>query len=314
MPRLYVSPQEVAQSAFGVGVASSLARLASGVVDAMLWRASQRCDTFCEKRLQAPGSSTLTATVSAGSTTLTVASTLTLDDLAELAVIIDVGNSNQETIEIVPGGVAVAGAPTGIVYPYPGTITLKSPLQFGHSNGAPVQYCYKEVGEAIKASQSDPYSEALQSQAAQLALAHLPAMHVGLTRIVFTKAYPIQTVYTVEHAYSFDTTYNLVYDNSNPTFTGGIILEPTAGFYRFRVGTVVTPEGMVRTTYSAGYTVIPDDIKRAVILYFTDDLQQMINPWRVKSEKQGKRTLEWEPKHSNIDEAERILKKYRRSV
>jgi hypothetical protein len=275
----------------------------------MLFRASQRCDSFCERRLQAPGTTTLSALANAGDTTITVASTLTLDNLDEQAVVLDTGGT-QETVLIQAGGVQVSSYTS----PYPGTITLASPLQFGHSNGAPVLLCYKEVVEAGTASRSDPYSEALQTQAAQLALAHLPAMQVGLTRIVFTKAYPIQVVYTVEHAYSFDTTYNLIFNNADPSNTGGIILEPTQGYYRFMTGTVVTPEGMVRTKYIAGFNTIPDDVKRAVILYLTDDIEQMTNPFRLKAQKQGKLSSEWDRKYTNADEAERILKRYKRSV
>ncbi len=314
MVRLYVSPLELSQSAIGIGLASSLSRFAPGVIDSMLARASQRVDSFCEKRLQSPGTSTLSQSADAGNATISVQSTLTLDDLSEQAVMIDVGSSTQETIEILPGGVSVAPAPTGSIYPYPGTLTLKVPLAFTHSSGAPVQYCYKEVSEAGKASRSDPYSEALQTQAAQLALAHLPALQVGLTRITFLKSYPIQTIYTVEAAYSFDTTYNLIFSNSDPTFTGGIIVEPTSGWFRYRTGTVITPEGMIRTTYIGGMNAIPDDIKRATILYLTEDLEQMVNPYRLKAQRQGKLSMEWDRKYTNVDEAERILKRYKRSV
>ena len=93
---------------------------------------------------------------------INVASSLTLDNLSEQAVFLDYGNSNQEVVLIQPGGVNV----TSWVAPYPATIALATPLQFGHTSGAPIQYALREVREAIKASMSDPYSEALQSQAA----------------------------------------------------------------------------------------------------------------------------------------------------
>ncbi len=242
-----------------------------------------------------------------------MASTLTLDNLAEQAVMVDAGNGLQETAQIQPGGVSV----TGWTSPYPGTITLAAGLQFGHSNNAPVQFLYKEVSEAIKASQTAPYSEALQSQAAHLALAHLPPMHVGLTRIVFLKHYPVQTVYTVEHAYSFDTTYNPVYDASNPLDTGGIILEPIAGYLRFRVGTVVTPEGMVRTAYIGGFNSIPDDIKDACSYYLADELMRYSNPYMATDTTQGKRRQAFAMtggKTPNVQMAEQCLINYRRTV
>ncbi len=196
--------------------------------------------------------------------------------------ILDLGLGTQEMALIQPGGVTV----TGWQSPYPGTLTLAAPLQFGHSNGGSVTYVYQEVGETGRASMSDPYSEALQSQAAQLALAHLPPVHVGLNRIQFTNNYPIITVYLVEHAYSFDTTYNLLYSSSDATFQGGIIVEPTAGFYRYRVGTVVLPEGFTRTTYTGGYQVIPDDVKLACANFLAEELSVFTNPWGASSLKQ----------------------------
>lgn len=313
MPRIYLTPTEVNQLPIGIAMAPVISQLASGVLDKLLASASQRCDSYCEKRLQASGSSTLALAASANATSISVASTNTLDNLAEQAVIIDVGNSNQETIPILPGGVSV----TTWTSPYPGVVQLAQPLQFGHLVGAPVQYVYKEVSEAIKASQSDPYSEALQSQAAQLALAHLPPMHVGLTRIAFLKQYPIQTVFTVEHAYSFDTTYNLIFNNSNPTFTGGIILEPNAGYIRFRVGTVITPEGMVRTTYTGGFDTIPDDIKEAVMWYMADSLSLFFNPTGAVDQQMGKRRQSaqlTQGKTPNVQRAEALLNHYRRRV
>lgn len=314
MPRLYLTPTELQQTPLGLGLSASISQLSLGVLDQLLFRASQRCDSIAEKRLQAPGNTTLSQTANAGDTSISVASTLTLDDLAEQAAIIDTGGA-LETVIIKPGGVQITPG-AGYTYPYPGTIQLAQPLMFGHANNTPVQFAYKEVNEAIKASQSDPYSEALQSQAAQLALAHLPPMHVGLTRIAFLNNYPIQTVYTVEHAYSFDTQYNLVFDNSNPAFTGGIILEPTAGYLRFRVGTVITPEGMVRTCYTGGFNTIPDDIKLACSYLFAEQMKQMVNPYGVRNETQGKRSIGWDTskKSTLVQEAEDILKRYKRTV
>lgn len=313
MPRLYLTPTEFNASPLGLAMAPVVSQLGTGVLDQLLARCSQRCDNYCEKRLQAGSTSTLSQAASATATSISVASTLTLDSLSEQAVIIDVGNSNQEIISIPPGGISV----TSWTSPYPGIVQLAQPLQFGHVVGAPVQYVYKEVSEAIKASQSDPYSEALQSQAAQLALAHLPPMHVGLTRIAFLKQYPIQTVLTVEHSYSFDTQYNVIYDSSNSAFTGGIVVEPTAGYLRFRIGTVVTPEGMVRTTYVGGYNVIPDDIKTAVMYYMADDLAFMMNPMGATDQQMGKRRQSAQltlGKTPNVQRAEAILRAYKRCV
>lgn len=279
----------------------------------MLARASQRCDTFCERRLQAPGSTTLATTVSGGVSSINVASSLTLDNLSEQAVFLDYGNSNQEVVLVQPGGVNV----TSWVAPYPATIALATPLQFGHTSGAPIQYALREVREAIKASMSDPYSEALQSQAAQLALAHLPPVHVGLTRISFLKCYPIQQVFTIEHSYSFDTTYFSIYDSSQITFDGQIIVEPVAGYVRYRVGTVITPEGMLRFTYIGGLQNVSDDIKDAVTYYLADEFQRLSNPYMATDMTQGKRRQAYAMKDGKspaVQAAETILCRYRRMV
>ncbi len=187
MGKLFVTPAQLASYPIGVTMAGLINSLPPGTIDEILMRSSQRCEDFCQKRLQSPGSSTLSVPATAGQQSISVASTLTLDELAELAVIIDQGTGLQETVQITPGGVV---ANTPLASPYPGTITLETPLQFSHSSGAAVQYCIQEVEEAGSASSGDPYTEALQTQAAQLALAHLPAYHAGLTRIVFCKSYP----------------------------------------------------------------------------------------------------------------------------
>ncbi len=227
--------------------------------------------------------------------------------MAENAVVLEDGTGNQELVQITPGGVQV----TNWTSPYAGTITLETPLQFGHSSGASVTYVYREVKTAGKASTGDPYSEALQSQAAQLALAHLPPMHVGLTRNCYLNHYPIITIRAIEHSYSFDSTYN-------PIDVQGISIEPTAGFYRFRIGTVITPEGLIRTTYTGGYSVIPDDIKEATMYYLADEMQRMSNPYGAVDVSMGKRRTAYtltKGKTPAVQMAEAILDAgYRRRI
>lgn len=306
MPRIYMTPQELNQTILGLTLASQLSQLPPGALDQTLAGVSQRVDSFIEKRLQAPGPTTLSAAASAGDTSIKVSSTLTIDNLAEQAVILDSGLGTQETALIQPGGVTV----TSWQSPYPGTLTLAAGLQFGHSNGGAVQYVYQEVSETISASMSDPYGEALMSQAAQLALAHLPPVHVGLNRIQFLKNYPILSVYEIQHAYSFDTTYNLIYSSANPTFAGQIIVEPTAGWVRYRVGTVVLPQGLTQTTYTGGYQAVPDDVKRAMLCYLKDEFEVFSNPYGAVESSMGKRRLSWTKqggKSPNVQDAEALL-------
>ncbi len=320
MPRLYLTTAELPQFPVYIGWANQINALPTGAIDAMLARCSQRADDFCGKRLGAPGSTTLSGSVSAGATSINVASTLTLDQLAEQAVILDMGLGTQETALIEPGGVTV-NSPWAS--PYPGTLQLATPLQFGHSTGATVTYVYQEVDETGRASMSDPYSEALMSQAAQLALAHLPPVHVGLNRIQFLKNYPIINVLRVEHAYSFTTDYNLIYNSSDPTFSGGIIIEPTSGFYRYKIGSVVIPEGFTKTTYTAGLVNISDSIKLACASYLAAELVMFINFYGASTLRQEAVEVSFArygggkdktPVAAFIADAEALLKPYRRIV
>ena len=308
MPRLYLSLAELNELPLAVSpaVQSILSQLGTGVADKMLARASQRCDNFTQKRLQAPGSTTLASGVSAGATSISVASTLTLDSLSEQAVTINPGGSSQETIIINPGGVTVSAWTS----PYPGTLSLQTVCVNGHSSGETVQFVYKEVTEAGSSSSSDPYTEALQTQAMQLALAHLPPARTALTRVVYTKNYPIINLISIEHAFSFVNQFNQV-DMSIESVV------PAEGWVRFNVGTVVLREGLMRTTYTGGYSVVPDDIKQATSLYLAEQLAQYANPFGLQQLTMGKRTQRWDTskaKHFLVEEAEDILKKYRRII
>lgn len=307
MPRLYLTPAELLVSPLYLGISQYLTQLPAGSVDLLLMRASERVDQFCQKRLQAPGSSTLTANALATATSISVASTLTIDNLAEQAVRINPGGANEETVLIMPGGVTVTNSPI-IDMPYPGTITLASPLSFGHNSGETVQYVYKEVTEAGSSSSSDPYTEALQTQAMQLALAHLPPARTALTRVIFLKSYPIINIYEIEHAFSFVNQFNLIDLNIESVVHA-------EGWYRMNVGSVILREGLMRTTYTGGFQVVPDDIKHAASLYFAEQVMQAVNPFGLTQLTMGKRTQRWDTskaKHFLVEEAEDILKKYRR--
>lgn len=312
MARVYLNVAELMVSPLYLGISQYLSQLPAGGVDLLLMRASERADRFCKRRLQAPGSSTLTANASSGATSISVASTLTLDNLSEQAVRLNPGGGNEETITIAAGGVTLTNNPI-VAMPYPGTITLESPLAFAHSSGEIVQYVYKEVQEAGSASSSDPYTESLQTQAAQLALAHLPPMHTSLTRVVFLKNYPLTTsnsLINVEHAYSFDNQYMEV------DMTG--ITEFSAeGWYRLRIGQVVIPQGAVRTTYVGGFQTIPDDVKDAVALYFAEMVSLAVNPFFLQQLTMGKRTQRWDTSKGKTflaQQAEDILKRYKKTV
>src|SRR5438874_2506649 len=155
MPRLYLSSAELKESVLGYSMAGPINALSAAALDKLLFRASERVDGFCKRRLQTIGSTTISgsSTIVAGSTSLPIVSTLTFDNKDEQAVTIGTGGT-QETILIQSGGVSV----TSFTSPYPGTLTLDTPTQFNHSVGESVVGIYKEVTEAGGVSSGDSFS------------------------------------------------------------------------------------------------------------------------------------------------------------
>jgi hypothetical protein len=256
-----------------------LAALPPGSIDQLIARASARCDNFTKRRLGASGSTTLLASVMAGSTTISVTSTLGWDDRDEQAVLIGTG-ADQELIPLAPGGIAL----TSMISPYPGTMTLAQPLANAHTIGEPVVGYFQELSTLSHASNEDPFQEAY-TQEAQLAQMHAPALAQGmdLTRLIFMKAYPLQSIYSVYYTYSYDTIYYQL-----PT--SAIVTMNPYGWLRVRLGTVLTPGGNVKVTYQGGYATIPDEIKRAVLSYIKDEAKDLIDPWGTVNQTLGKQS------------------------
>jgi hypothetical protein len=306
MPRLYLSTNELNEHPIGLALASQISQLGTGVLDKLLFKASSRVDSTCRKRVQAPQSTTVgTGGIAAGGISLPVASTLGFDNLAENAVIVDTGGL-QEILPVVPGGVSVSSYSP----PYPGTLTLATPAAFSHAQGAAVVGCYQEVDEAGKSSNSDVYAEAF-TQEAQIALAHVPMLAKGsdFTRLVFLKQYPIVSISKIEHAYSFDNIYIPIDQTS-------VAIDPAAGFYRFRIGTIIIPQGLLRTTYIAGYASVPDDLKDATAYFLADELMAFFNAAGVIEQSMGKRRQRFISERTGKTlyamRAEEICERYRR--
>ncbi len=279
--RLYLSPTELTLHPVGVALSGPLADLqaaGSGAVDLLLMKASQRVDGFCKKRIGAPPTTTIggSSVLPPGTTQLPVASTQGFDTKEEQAVYIGTGG----TQELIP---VLAVAMTANTAPYIGTLTLAHGTANTHNVGETVQGVYYEVATAGSAGW-EPYTTAILTQAAQIAQAHAPLIGQSggiLTRRVFLKHYPVITLFQVEHAYPFSDTYGSV-----PT--QGILIDAQSGFYRLSLGSVVIPRGFLRTTYSAGYQVLPDDIKDATAYYLADELQIFYNLPGAVSNQQGK--------------------------
>jgi len=311
MPRLYLTSAEVKESVLGYSMAGPINALSAAALDKLLFRASERVDSFCKRRLQTIGSTTISgsSTIVAGSTSLPVVSTLTFDNKDEQAVTIGSGGT-QETILIQSGGVTV----TNPSFPYSGTLTLDTPTQFNHAVSEAVVGIYKEVTEAGGVSSGDSFSNSLMTQQAQIAQAHHPHINFNnLTRVVWLRNSPIISISGIEHAYSFL--------NSYQSLPGNVTAQNSHdGWYRFNTGLVITPEGFLRTTYLGGYLTVPDDVKQATMYYAADLLQQFINPGGAIETRQGKVSFKYSSgqraKSPNVESAEGILKdgKYRRMV
>ena len=304
--RLYMTPTEISESVLGQSpaIANILSNLGTGVLEKMIARASARCDSYTRKRLQAPPTTIVgLGGIAAGGTTLPVSSTLGFDSLSEQAVQIGTGGT-QEIIPIMSGGVTTSS----YTAPYVGTLTLAQPCIYAHSFGEPVVGLYQEIATALSSSSDDPFNEAF-TQEAQLAQAHAPLMAQGtnFTRMIFLKAYPIINIVKMEYTYSYDNAYYPLQVNS-------LAINPASGIARVRTGTVITPGGLIRATYSGGYVSLPEDIKEAVLLLLRDELIMYNNPFGLASQTQGKRSQSYRNGGSNALEAEAILKRYRRNI
>lgn len=306
MPRFYVAATDLQSYPAAIAFPAQIAQLqaVAGALDKLVARASRRVDGYARKRIGSIPATTIATGggIAAGATSVNLTSTVGLDNGQELALTLGVGLATQETIPLAPGGVNVTSWAT----PYPGTITLLQPTANAHSAGETVQGCYQEVSTVGSSSSSDTYSDSLISlnQAAQLAQAHAPQFAtVGLTRVIFLKQYPILSLLKIEHMLPIDTTYETL-DSTN------VGIHPSAGYLRLPLGTFVLPEGLFRTTYTAGFASVPDDIAEATSLYAADELQNIVNQGAYEMQ-QGKRRGRWgDPKNTKsrfVQQAEEII-------
>lgn len=273
MPRIYLTPGAFNSYPAAITFPVQIAQLSavSGAMDRLLANASRRVDRYTRKRIAAPSSTTVAAGgIVAGGTVLNVNGTLGFDGGDEQAVILNPGGNNQETILLTPGPVTV----TTWASPYPGSLALATPTAFAHNAGETVQGVYQEVSTVGSSGSGDAASAAFiaLNQAAQLAQAHAPAWNPSiLTRTILLKCYPIVSLLAVEHMLPFDTTYGTIFPGTT------IGLNPAAGYMRLPLGSFVLPEGLIRTTYTAGYTNIPDEVQEATAWYAADELQTMVS-------------------------------------
>jgi hypothetical protein len=271
VPRLYVTPTMFPGHTAGITFSFQVAQLQaiSGALDQLLSRASSRVDAYCRKRVQAPGVTTVgTGGIAAGATSLPVASTLAFDDGHEQAIVLGSGGT-QEIVPLVSGPVEV----TSWSSPYPGILHLAQGAAYAHSAGEAVQGCYQEISEIGSSSSSDVYSESFLdlNQDAQLARAHAPHGGTGtLVRALFLKQYPITKLLNLEIMLPIDSAFESM-DISNVT------MNPAAGLLKLPLGSFVLPEGKSRTTYTAGYTSVPEAAQAAAAWYAADELQTMIS-------------------------------------
>ena len=271
MPRLYVSVADFPSYPEALTFPVQMTRIQanSGALDRLLSQATKRVDAFCRKKVVAPPLTTVgTGGIAQGGTSLPLTSALGFDNGQETAVQIGSGGT-QEIVPVVAGGVLLS-SPTS---PYPATLQLAQGTLYAHVAGEAVQGLYQEVSTVGSSGSSDVYSESLLqlNQAAQLARAHAPQFDTsGLTRLIFLKQYPVVKLYKLEHMLPIDTSYEAL-DASQ------VGIHPSAGYLRLPLGSFVLPEGLMRTTYTAGYQYVPDEVAQATALYAADILQKMLS-------------------------------------
>lgn len=305
MPRVYLPVSDFGSYPAALMFSYQVAQLqaVSGALDRLLARASRRVDGFCHKRIGAPPLTTIgTGGIAQGGTSLPITSTLGFDNGQEEAVLLNPGGANQEIVPLVPGGVSVSNWTP----PYPGTLAFTQRTVNAHSAGEPVQGLYQEVSTVGSSSSSDIYSSSLLqlNQAAQLAAAHAPQFDTsGLTRVIFLKQYPILKLYQLEHMLPIDTVYSTL-DFSQ------VGIHPSAGYLRLPLGSFVLPEGLFRSTYTAGFTSLPEEIAEATSWYAADELQDMLSQGAYQATR-GKQNVKYSSDQATksrfVQKAEEIL-------
>lgn len=306
MPRLYISTTDFANTLEALTFPAQMARInaISGALDMLLSRASRRVDGFCKKRILVPGQTAIAVGggISAGATSVNVTSTLNFDNGQEQAILINPNGGTAEIVPLVPAPVQVSAWAS----PYPGSLKLGAPTQYAHNAGETVLGLYQEVSTVGSSGSSDVYSESLLAlnQAAQLARAHAPQFDTsGLTRIIFLKQYPIIQLYRIEHMLPIDTVYSSL-DQSQ------VGIQPSAGYLRLPIGSFVLPEGLFRSTYTAGFANPPDEVAQATALYAADLLQNMVTMGAAQSQQGKLRLVAGQPtqyKSRYVQAAEEIL-------
>jgi hypothetical protein len=286
VPRLYLSQAELNASPIAIGLSGFLATASAQTIMTTLFRASARVDAFCHRRIGLPGVTTVdVAGASSGSTVLAVASLLGFDNRDEQAVFVGSG-ATLELVPVVAGGVQIAS----YVSPFNGSLQLATPLQFTHFAGEPVVGVYYEVREMGSSSSTDVYAEAFLTQQAQMAQAHAPMIARGmgfLARTVFLRNYPIASIKNVEASYSYENEYFQLDATA-------VSLEPNAGYYNLPLGSPVLEGSYVRTTYTGGYAVVPDEVKEAAMYYAADEFTLLNTNYAQMYTRitQGKRTVQ----------------------
>lgn len=296
MPRLYLTPAELTELPIGIGLQGFISQLGANVLDKMLMRASQVCDTFCQRALGMPQSTTLSLAANAGDTAISITSTLTVDNNSDLAFTVGAGTT-KETVMVSAGGVNT----TSYVSPYPGTIRLASPLVYAHAQGEVAIGCYQEITEVDKTLDSNPFRNRSDLQNYGLALGYVP-LESSYAYTVILSEYPINTITLIEYASGYSNTFQLI--TTTPQ------INPDIGCYRFGMTGWRWRDGLIRTTYTGGYVQVPDDIKIACSYYFAAQMEQIVNPFSAASTHMGKHSLNFSFKSKHTAAAEEILSSY----
>lgn len=294
MPRQYVSPDAFNAHPIGVGLNSG--SLAAGVLDKVLFRASNRVDRFCHRKIGNCGTTTLSATVALGATQVQITSALSIDGNPDTKLQIGSG-ATQELVRV--GGLVSVSATA----PYAATVNLYpgTSLAYGHNKGEAVQQFYYEqynpLGSAT--SKMDQYFDF--TQAGQIAEAHAPRLGIGdNVRVVFLRNMPILQIAAYAVAYPWAN----VLDQGT---VSDLTIANAEGWIRTPIGYFLPPDSLVHVTYDAGYLYIPDAVQEAAIFEAAAELAMGVNYLGAAAFKRGDYSVTFTNRRSGNGQDESTL-------
>lgn len=297
--RQYVSAASFLRHRLGKSLGA--ASFDPGEVDEALANASARADSYCNRHFGVPGATTLTASASAGSNALALASSLGIDGTTHT--LLQIGSG--ATQEIVQCGYLTLTEP--LTNPYPGTVTLYpgATLAYSHNAGEQVQAFYYEQYNSI-GSATTPLDQSFDlTQQGQIAAAHAPSWSMGQNaRRVFLRNMPLLQILSVSIIYPWN-------NQLDPGVPSDLLIAHEQGWIRFPLGIFNPPDSVVTVAYSAGYGTAPSDVREAVMFETAAELgTAKSNAYGLASERVGDESRSFGARSLLTARAEELLCKW----